>query len=322
MRRPRIVVLDGHTLNPGDNPWDEVASLGELTVHDRTSSELILERARGAQIILTNKTPLSRETIAALDDLGFVGVLATGYNVVDCAAARKRGIAVSNVPEYGTRSVAQYVFALLLELCHRVGLHGEAVKAGEWSRSPDFCFWKTPQVELDGKTMGIVGYGRIGRAVGEIAHALGMRVLAADTVRRDPPPWQPFAWAAVEELFASADVVSLNCALTAENQGMVDARLLGTMKRTALLVNAARGPLVNERDLAEALAAGKLAGAAVDVLSSEPAKPDNPLLAAPGCIVTPHMAWASREARARLMHTTAENVRAYLAGRPINVVNP
>lgn len=316
------MVLDGHTLNPGDNPWDEVASLGELVVHDRTPAELVLERARGAEILLTNKTPLTRATMAGMDSLGFVGVLATGYNVVDTVAARKMGIPVSNVPEYGTRSVAQYVFALLLELCHRVGLHGEAVKAGEWSRSPDFCFWKTPQVELDGKTMGIVGYGRIGRAVGEIAHALGMRVLAADTVRHDPPAWQPFAWATVEELFASADVVSLNCALTQENEGMVNARLLATMKRTAMLVNAARGPLVKESDLAEALAAGTLAGAAVDVVSSEPVRPDNPLLASPRCIVTPHMAWASREARARLMHTTAENVRAYLAGSPINVVNP
>ena len=320
--RHRIVVLDGYTLNPGDNPWDEVAALGELTVHDRTPAELILERTRGADILLTNKTPLTRATIGALESLCFVGVLATGYNVVDVEAARERGIAVSNVPEYGTRSVAQFVFALLFELCHHVGSHADAVHAGEWSGRPDFCFWNTPQVELDGKTMGIVGFGRIGRAGGEIAHALGMRVLAADTVQRDPPAWPVFSWATVEEIFRSADVVSLNCALTQDNQGMVNARLLATMKKTAFLLNAARGPLVNERDLAEALAAGALAGAAVDVVSSEPIKPDNPLLGAPRCIVTPHMAWASREARSRLMHTTAQNIRAFLDGKPVNVVNP
>lgn len=319
--RHRIVVLDGHTLNPGDNPWDEVAALGHFTVHDRTPAELILERARGADILLTNKTPLTRATIGTLESLRFVGVLATGYNVVDVKAARERGVPVCNVPEYGTRSVAQFVFALLFELCHHVGSHAEAVRAGEWSRRPDFCFWSTPQVELDGKTMGIVGFGRIGRAVGEIARALGMRVLAADTVHRDPPAWPGFAWASVDELFRSADVVSLNCALTRENEGMVDARLLATMKKTAFLLNAARGPLVNERDLADALAAGALAGAAVDVVSSEPIKPDNPLLGAPRCIVTPHMAWASREARARLMHTTAENILAFLGGKPVNVVN-
>jgi glycerate dehydrogenase len=320
--RPRIVVLDGHTLNPGDNPWDEVAAQGDFAVYDRTPPDLILERSRDAEVLLTNKTPVTRATMDALPRLGFVAVLATGHNVVDVAAARERGIPVSNVPEYGTRSVAQFVFALLLELCHRVGAHDEAVKAGEWSRCPDFCFWKTPQTELDGKTMGIVGYGRIGRAVGEIAHALGMRVLASDPVRRDPPAWPDFSWATVEELFRAADVVSLNCALTRENEGMVNARLLSTMKPGALLVNAARGPLVNERDLADALTAGHLAGAAVDVVSTEPVRPDNPLLASPRCIVTPHMAWSSREARARLMHTTAENVRAYLAGAPVNVVNP
>jgi len=320
--RPRIVVLDGHTLNPGDNPWDEVGGLGVLTVHDRTAPELILGRARDADVVLTNKTPLTRETVAQLPELRFVGVLATGYNVVDVAACRERGIPVSNVPEYGTRSVAQYVFALLLELSHRIGDHDRSVKAGEWTRCPDFCFWKTPQVELDGKTMGIVGFGRIGRAVGEIAHALGMRVIAADVARRDAPAWPAFAWASVEELFRTADVVSLNCALTADNQGMVNARLLATMKRTAFLVNAARGPLVVERDLAEALAAGTIAGAAVDVVSTEPVKPDNPLLAAPRCIVTPHMAWASTEARRRLMQTTAGNIRAFLSGSPTNVVNP
>jgi glycerate dehydrogenase len=320
--RPRIVVLDGRTLNPGDNPWDEVAALGDMTVYDRTPPELILDRSRDAGILLTNKTPLTRATLESLPGLRFVGVLATGHNVVDATAARERGIPVANVPEYGTRSVAQFVFALLLELCHRIGAHDEAVKSGEWSRGPDFCLWKTPQMELDGKSIGIVGFGKIGRAVGEIAHALGMAVAAADPERRNAPTWTGFRWAEVDDIFRSSDVVSLNCSLTRDNEGMVNAALLSTMKPTALLVNAARGPLVRERDLAEALKAGRPAGAAVDVVSSEPIRPDNPLLGVPSCIITPHMAWASQEARRRLMHTTAENVRAFLAGRPVNVVNP
>jgi len=316
----KIVVLDGHTLNPGDNPWDDVAKLGELVVHERSEAGQIVERARGAKVVLTNKTPISAETLGQLPELGFISVLATGYNIVDVAAARKRGISVSNVPVYGTDSVAQYSFALLLELCHHVGLHSREVMAGAWGRSADFCFWRTPLVELAGLTMGIVGFGRIGRRVGELAHAFGMKVLAHDAVRGETPGY-PVRWVERDELFATADVVSLHCPLTAENPGMVNAALLAKMKRTAFLINTARGPLVNEADLAAALNAGTIAGAAVDVVSREPIAKDNPLLGATHCIITPHIAWATLSARRRLMETTAQNVAAYLAGHPIHVVN-
>jgi glycerate dehydrogenase len=321
-RRPRIVVLDGFTLNPGDNPWDELAALGELVVHDRTDPEHVLERAAGAVILLTNKTPVSAATIRGLPGLRYISVLATGYNVVDVEAARGAGVAVSNVPEYGTDSVAQFVFALLLELASRVGQHERAVKDGVWTASPDFCFWEGPLVELSGKTLGIVGFGRIGQRVGRIANAMGMRVLAFDPSPRFAPDYEPFAWAAdVEELFRSADAVSLNCALTPQNLHFVNARILSLMKPGAFLVNAARGGLVEEADLAEALNAGRLAGAALDVVSAEPISTDNPLLGARNCIITPHIAWASAEARRRLMRTTAENVRSFLSGKPQNVVN-
>ena len=318
----KIVVLDGYTLNPaGDNPWDEVAALGELTVYERTPAERIVERTLPADIVLTNKVPLGAETLARLPNLKLVAVLATGYEVVDGAAARARGIPVSNVPEYGTDAVAQYVFALLLALCHRVELHDRSVHAGEWAANPDNSYWRTPQLELAGQVMAVVGFGRIGRRVGELAHAFGMEVLAADPYTANPPPYRPFAFVPLEEAFRRADVVSLNCALTPENRGMVDRALLATMKRTAFLLNAARGPLVNEADLAAALGAGGLAGAALDVVSSEPIRPDNPLLGARNCLLTPHMAWAAAAARRRLMRTTAANIAAFQAGRPQNVVN-
>ena len=317
----KIVVLDGYTLNPGDNPWEEIEALGELIVHDRTPAEIVVARAKGAEVVLTNKTPVSRRSIELLPDLKFIGVLATGYNIVDAAAAAERGIPVCNVPVYGTDSVAQHVFALLLELCNHVGLHAGAVAEGEWISNPDFSFWKTPLIELVDKTMAVVGFGRIGRRVGEIAHAFGMRVLAVDVVEGNPPPYEPFAWADLEEAFRHADVVSLNCALTPENEGFVNAKLLATMKRNAFIVNAARGQLINEADLAEALNAGRLAGAALDVVSTEPIKPDNPLLGAKSCLITPHNAWASLEARKRLMHTVAENIRAFLDGTTQNRVN-
>lgn len=319
--RPRIVALDGATLNPGDNPWDEVAALGDLAVYDRTPAEAVVERAAGADIVLTNKTPLSAAALGRLPRLRYVSVLATGFNIVDVAAARARGVPVSNVPEYGTRSVAQLVFALILELCHHVGLHDRAVRDGEWAARGDFSFWKTPLVELAGKTMAIVGFGRIGRAVGELAHAFGMPVIAVDPAPGEPPGWRPFSWCGVDEAFRRADALSLNCSLTPQNEGLVNARRLALMKPSALLVNAARGGLVVEADLAAALAAGRPAGAALDVVSSEPIAPDNPLLATPSCILTPHIAWATREARARLMAATAANLRAFLAGSPINVVN-
>ncbi len=316
----RILVLDGYTLNPGDNPWDPVAALGDLEIHDHTPPEQIVERARAAQIILTNKAPLSDETIAQLDALRLICVTATGYNVVDGAAARRRGIPVCNVPVYGTDSVAQFVLALILNHCHQIARHDAAVHAGEWSRSPHFCFWLTPQLELAGKTIGIVGFGRIGRRVGELAHAFGLRVLACSP-SPGPEVAYPVRRVALAELFSLADFVTLHCPQTPATTGMVDRALLARMKPGAYLVNTARGGLINEADLAAALAAGRLAGAALDVVSTEPIAPDNPLLRAPNLVITPHMAWASLEARRRLMRTTAENIAAFLRGAPINVVN-
>ena len=318
----QIVVLDGYTLNPGDNPWDDLARLGTLRVYDRTAPDDVVTRARDAHIALTNKTVLGADAIDALPALRFIAVLATGYNVVDVAAARRRAIPVSNVPEYGSAAVAQHTLALLLELCHRVGDHARAVAAGAWSRSPDFSFWLAPPIELSGLTIGIVGFGRIGRRVAALAHACGMRVIAHATVPRDAPHYEGFAWRSIPQLFAEADVVSLHCPLTADNVRFVDAPLLARMKPTALLLNTARGGLVDEAALAAALASGRLAGAAVDVLSSEPPHGDTPLIGARNCIITPHMAWASLAARRKLMAATVRNVEAFLAGAPINVVNP
>jgi glycerate dehydrogenase len=318
----KIVVLDGYTLNPGDNPWDDLARLGELEVYDRTPADRIVERAQGAAIVLTNKTPLTAATLAALPELRFIGVLATGYNVVDVGAARQRGIQVANVPEYGTDSVAQHTFALILELAHRVGEHEAAVKAGEWVRSADFCFWHSPPIELAGLALGIVGFGRIGRRVGELAHAFGMKILAHSPSRRGAPAHEGFEWSDVAPLFESSDIVTLHCPLTADNARFVGRDLLARMKGTAFLINTARGPLVDEAALAEALATGRIAGAAVDVVSTEPIAADNPLLAAPRCIITPHMAWGSLAARQRLMAMTVKNVEAFLEGRPVNLVSP
>lgn len=319
--RPAIVVLDGYTLNPGDNPWTEVEALGTFTCHDRTPPDQVVARAREADAVLTNKTPLTRETIDQLPRLRYIGVLATGYNVVDYPHARRKGIPVTNVPEYGTDSVAQFVFALILELCHHVGHHAEATRRGRWSSQPDFSVWDFPLVELRGRTLGVVGFGRIGRRVGEIGAALGMKVLAHDTAERDPPAYD-FAWSGLEDLLRSSDVVSLNCPLFPGNTGMINRESLRTMKRSAFLVNASRGGLVVDLDLARALEEGVIAGAAVDVVGlAEPPPADHPLLKARNCIVTPHIAWAALEARRRLMRTVAENLRAFLAGNPVNVVN-
>ena len=316
----RIVCLDGYTLNPGDNPWTDVDSLGEFTVYDRTDDNLIVERAREADIVLVNKTPLMADTLEKLPELKLICVLATGYNVVDVNAARTRNIPVCNVPMSGTESVAQFVFAMLLELCHQTAHHSDAVKSGRWTSSVDFCFWDTPLVELAGKKMGIVGFGRIGRQVGKIANAFGMEVLTPNR-HRDHPPAYPVTWVAIPDLFAEADVVSLNCPLTDDNHQLVNKDLLGKMKSTAFLINTARGLLVNEHDLAEALNTEKIAGAACDVVSTEPITEDNPLLKAKNIILTPHIAWATLDARKRLMKTTAENIAAFQKGEPINVVN-
>lgn len=315
---PKIVVLDGFTLNPGDLDWGGLKEIGEVTVHDRTPAEEIVARAAGAAILLTNKTPVSAAAIERLPKLRYIGVLATGYNVVDVAAAKARGIVVANVPGYGTPSVAQHVFALLLELAQRTGHHAQTVRDGRWSASADFCYWDFPLVELAGRTLGIVGFGAIGRTVAEIGRAFGMKVIAST---RTPRSAEGVEFLSVDDVFRLADVVTLHCPLTPETQGLVNAARLGEMKRDAFLINTGRGALVLERDLADALEAGRIAGAGLDVLSGEPPAPDNPLLKARNCIVTPHIAWATRAARARLMAVAVGNVRAFLAGAPTNVVN-
>jgi glycerate dehydrogenase len=316
----KIAVLDGYCLNPGDLSWDGLRRFGEVEVFDRTRVDEVASRAAGAELVFTNKTPLPGYLLEQLPKLRYIGVLATGYNVVDVDAARARGVIVTNIPTYGTASVAQFVFALLLELCHNVRLHADAVRAGEWSHNADWSFWKSPLVELAGKTMGVIGFGRIGRHVGRIADAMGMRVIANDTYHGDEPSYAGFRWAGVEELLAESDVVSLHSPLFPETRGMINARSLALMKPTAFLINTSRGPLVVDQDLADALNSGKLAGAGLDVLSVEPPAEDNPLLQARNCLVTPHIAWATREARARLMDLVVENVGSFLAGEPRNVV--
>lgn len=315
----KLVVLDGYTVNPGDNPWDPLQALGELTVYDRTPAAEIVARAAEADVVLTNKTPVLADTIAALPRLRFIAVLATGYNMVDVAAARARGIPVSNVPEYGTASVAQHAIALTLALAGRIGDHARAVAEGGWARALDFSFWLSAPVELAGLTMGIVGYGRIGQRVAAIASALGMTVVASRSSRA--APGGPALFRSTPQLVGEADVISLHCPLTADNAQFVNAALLARCKPTALLINTARGGLIDEPALAAALNAGRLAGAGLDVLSTEPPAPDNPLLTARNCLITPHIAWASLAARRALMRATAANVAAFCAGHPINVVN-
>ncbi|MCC7519773.1 MAG: D-2-hydroxyacid dehydrogenase [Verrucomicrobiae bacterium] len=319
-RMPKIVCLDGFTLNPGDLDWRPLHALGEFFAYERSAPHEVVPRADGAEIVLTNKTVLAREHFAQLPKLRYVGVLATGYNVVDLAAARDRKIPVTNVPSYGTRSVAQMVFAHVLNLTHRVGVHAEAVRAGRWTECPDFCFWDVPLVDLEGLTMGIVGFGRIGKATGALARAFGMRVLAC---RAASPSGERDGvhYVSLEELLRESDVVSLHCPLTPETKGLIHRERLALMKPTAFLINTSRGPLVDEAALAEALDVGKIAGAGLDVLSMEPPKADHPLLKAKNCFLTPHIAWATRAARARLLQAVADNLRAFLAGFPKNVVN-
>jgi glycerate dehydrogenase len=317
----RIVILDGHTINPGDNPWTPVENLGICAIYDRTPPELTVERAAEADIVLTSKVKLNAAILNALPKLRYISLLATGYNNIDVAAAGQLGIPVSNVPAYSTESVAQTAFALLLELAVQVGVHDAAVKAGEWTRCPDHSFWKTQITELDGLTLGIVGYGTIGRAVGRIGAAFGMRIIAyAPRIPQEAGP-VPVRFVGLEELFSEADVVSLNCPQTSENTGFVNSRLLGLMKPSAFLINVARGGLVNEDDLAQALHNSRIAGAGLDVVAHEPMLAGNPLLSAPNCIFTPHIAWASLAARRRLMNIVAANVASYLGGTPNNVVN-
>lgn len=310
----KIVVLDGYTENPGDLSWGPLQELGELTVYDRTPPEAVLERIGDAEAIYTNKTVLSRELIQAMPSVRFIGVLATGYNVVDVQAARERGIVVCNIPTYGTDAVAQYVFALLLELCHRVAHHAQAVQEGRWTACPDFCFWDYPLIELSGKTMGIVGYGRIGQRTAQIARAFGMQVLAYDAFV------QAEECVPLDELLERSDVVSLHCPLFPETRHIIRGETIARMKDGAILINTSRGPLVDEAALREALTSGKLYGAAVDVVSTEPVQPDNPLLGLENCLITPHIAWAPRESRQRLMDIAVENLRCFLRGAPQNIV--
>ena len=316
----RIVVLDGFTLNPGDLSWSGFEAFGETTVYNRTPSDATYERAQGAEIVLTNKTVLDAEMIGRLEEMRYIGVLATGYNVVDLDAARGRDIPVTNVPEYGTKAVAQMVFALLLELANQVGHHDATVREGRWSTSKDFCYWDMPLVELDGETVGVFGFGRIGRAVADLAKAFGLRVIAYDEIRPEPMP-DGVEMVDVERLFRESDVITLHCPLTPATEGLVNAARLAQMKPSAFLINTSRGPVVDEQALAAALNAGTIAGAALDVMPVEPPPPDSALLRAKNCVVTPHIAWATRAARSRLMNTAVANVEAFLQGTPQNVVN-
>jgi glycerate dehydrogenase len=316
----KIVILDAYAANPGDLSWDEFAALGELTVYDRTAQEYAAARIGDAEVVFINKVRLTDDIFAACPNLKLVSILATGYNIVDLAAAKRRGITVCNVPGYSTRAVVQMTFALLLEICQQVGLHSGAVHTGRWQTCPDFCFWDRPLIELDGKTIGIVGYGAIGSAVGTVAQALGMKLLV--TARHEKPVPEGARFVSLPELLAQSDVVSLHCPQTAENARMIDAGALAQMKDGAILINTARGGLLDEQAVADALRSGKLLAAGMDVVSAEPIRADNPLLTAPNCFLTPHIAWAPLETRRRLQAISAENLRAFLAGKPQNVVNP
>ena len=320
----KMVILDGYTENPGDLSWSELEKLGELTVYDRTSltdEEEIAARIDNADILLTNKTPVSAAALDKNPGVKYISVLATGYNIVDVEAARARGIPVSNVPAYGTAAVAQFAIAMLLEICHHVAHHSETVHAGRWEQSPDWCYWDYPLIELQGKTMGIIGFGRIGQQTGRIAKAMGMNILA--TGSRPTDSGREIAeYVELDELLARSDVIALHCPLFPSTQGIISRENIAKMKDGVIIINNSRGQMVVEQDLADALNSGKVAAAGLDVVSTEPIRGDNPLLKAKNCILTPHISWAPKESRQRIMDCTVDNVRAYLAGQPINVVNP
>jgi glycerate dehydrogenase len=317
----KIVVLDGYTLNPGDLSWDGLKKFGDLTIYDRTPADKIVERAAGAEIVYTNKTPLNKEVLKQLTSLKFIGVLATGYNVVDTEAAKDNGVIVTNIPGYGTDSVAQMTFALLLELCQHVQYHSDSVRQGKWAQSVDFCYWDYPLVELTGKTMGIIGFGNIGSKVADIATAFGMNIIAYSKPETNESHRKNFSWTDVNQLLAQSDVVSIHCPLFPDTKGLINKERLKMMKSSAFLLNTSRGPIVVDEDLAEALNNGTIAGAGIDVLSVEPPSADNPLFSAKNCIITPHIAWATKEARTRLMDIAVNNLAAFINGNPINVVN-
>ena len=317
----KIVVLDGYTLNPGDLSWDALEKLGDLTVYDRTPSDKRIERAAGAEIVFTNKTPLDAATINQLPSLKFIGVLATGYNVVDIEAAKANGIIVANAPGYGTASVVQMTFALLLELCQHVKHHSDVVREGKWAQSPDFCFWDYPLIELAGKTLGIIGFGTIGQKVGDVATAFGMNIIGNSRSWSDQSHRSNFRWMEIPDLLNQSDVVSIHCPLFPETKGLINKESLQRMKSSAFLLNTSRGPIIVEEDLADALNNGVIAGAGIDVLSVEPPAENNPLFTAKNCLITPHISWATKEARSRLMDITVANLTAFLHNKPQNVVN-
>ena len=320
----KIVVLDGYTENPGDLSWDELGKLGELTVYDRTSltdENEAIARIGDAEVVFTNKTPITKKVIDACPGMKFISLLATGYNVVDCVYAREKGILVTNVPTYGTASVSQFSIALLLEVCHHIGHHDASVHAGNWANCIDWCYWDYPLMELEGKTIGIVGFGRIGQAEGRVAKALGMNVLAYDIYPNDSGR-EIAEYVDLDTLYARSDVITLHCNLTPENTCMINKDSIARMKNGVILINNARGQLINEQDVADALNSGKMGAAGLDVVYTEPIRADNPLLKAKNCIITPHISWAPRESRQRIMDCAVENVNAYLAGQPIHIVNP
>lgn len=315
----KIVILDGYTENPGDISWEGFEALGELTVYDRTAKEDIISRAKGAKAVIINKTPLDAQTIEALmPELEYIGVLATGYNVVDIAAAKEHNVPVCNIPTYGTQAVAQFVFALLLELCHHVGDHSNEVKNGAWSRCPDFCFWNTPLIELCDKTFGVIGFGRIGQQTAKIAAAFGMKILAFDSLVKE----SDFAkMVSLDELLEQSDVISLHCPLFESTKNIINTASIAKMKDNVMIINTSRGPLIEENALTDALKSGKVGGAALDVVSVEPISDNNPLLTAPNCIITPHIAWAPKESRQRLMNIAVDNITAFINGKVQNQVN-
>jgi glycerate dehydrogenase len=315
----KIVLLDAHTANPGDLSWQPLEAIAPCEVHARTPLEQTVARCAGAEVVITNKSPLTREIIAALPALKYIGVTATGFNVIDVVAAKERGIVVTNVPGYSTPAVAQHVIALMLEMTNHVGHAAKSVEQGGWVKCPDFCYYDHPIIELSGRTLGIIGYGEIGSAVARIAVAFGMKVLASKRTWKEPPPAGVEA-AVIDDIFRHCDVISLHCPLTDATKHLVGERTLALMKPSAMIINTGRGPLVDEPALAKALNEGRIAAAALDVLSAEPAKADNPLLTAKNCLITPHVAWASRESRSRLIDVTASNLKSFLAGKPVNVV--
>ncbi|RHB43751.1 D-2-hydroxyacid dehydrogenase [Enterocloster aldenensis] len=320
----KIVVLDGYTLNPGDLDWSGLEALGECTIYERTSLtdvDGIINRIGDAEVVYTNKTPLTREVFDRCPNIRFVGVLATGYNIVDIKAAREKGIPVTNVPTYGTAAVGQFAIALLLEICHHIGHHDESVHEGGWERNADWCYWNYPLIELDGKNMGIIGYGRIGQSTGRIAQAMGMNVLACDAYRNPALESGTCRYVEMDELLNESDVIALHCPLTPDTKGIINRNTIALMKDGVILLNNSRGPLIVEQDLAEALDGGKVAAAGLDVVSEEPISSSNPLLKAKNCMITPHISWAPRESRKRLMDIAVDNLARYLDGRMVNVVN-